>query len=215
VVLCLDCTFFGRGYGILVARSPNLGRCLYWKEIATESKAVYREARECLEKQGFAIQAVVLDIKPGTREVFADLIVQACQFHEQQIVTRYLTTRPKMEAGQELKTISSLLNTLDEESFTGLLEEWHERWADFLKEKTYAEDGEHWRYTHQRLRAAYRSLHTNLPYLFSYLRYPGLGIPHTNNSLEGTNSRLKQLINNHHGLRKWRRYKLIEAIMNG
>jgi len=64
------------------------------------------------------------------------------------------------------------------------------------------------------IRAAYRSLRANLPYLFSYLNHPELNIPDTNNSLEGYFSRLKQLLNNHHGPKRWRRYKLIEMILS-
>jgi len=62
-VIDMDCTFFGRGYGIIVARSPSLKRNLYWKEITTENKAVYQEARQYLEEAGFTIQAVVIDAK--------------------------------------------------------------------------------------------------------------------------------------------------------
>jgi len=210
----MDCTFFGRGYGIIVARSPGLKKNLYWKEITTENKAVYQAARQYLEEAGFNIQAVVLDIKPGIKQVFSDKVIQACQFHEQQIITRYLTTRPKTEAGQELKRISDSLTTLDEESFRKCLEEWHEKWERFLKERTYASDRKHWWYTHRRLRSAYRSLTNNLPNLFNYLSCPDLHLPNTNNSLEGYFSRLKQLLNNHHGLKRWRRYRMIEAILN-
>jgi hypothetical protein len=210
----MDCTFFGRGYGIIVARSPVLKKNLYWEEIATENKAAYQAARQSLEEAGFNIQAVVLDIKPGIKQVFSVKIIQVCQFHQQQIVQRYLTIRPKTEAGQELKRISDSLTLVDEASFRECLGEWHEKWERFLKERTYSSEGRHWWYTHRRLRSAYRSLNTNLSDLFSYLRYPDLHIPNTNNSLEGYFSRLKQLLNNHHGLKRWRRYKIIEAILN-
>ena len=65
MVIGMDCTFFGRGYGIIVARSPNSKQNLYWKEITTENKAVYQEARRYLEEAGFTIQAVVIDAKHG------------------------------------------------------------------------------------------------------------------------------------------------------
>ena len=213
VVIGLDCTFFRRGYGVIIVRCPISKKNLYWKEITTENKAVYEESRRYLEEAGFVIQAVVIDAKHGIKEVFSDLVVQICQYHQQQIVTRYLTTKPKTEPGQELKLISDSLTMQNEESFTRVLEEWHERWKQFLKERTYEPDRKHWWYTHRRLRAAYRSLNTNLPYLFSYLKYPELFIPNTNNSLEGYFSRIKQLLNNHHGLRPWRRYRIIEAVL--
>jgi transposase-like protein len=214
----MDCTFFGRGYGIIIARCPDLKQNLYYKEITTENRAVYEEARSYLEAAGFNIQAVVLDAKHGIREVFSDRIVQICQYHQQRIVGRYLTTRPKTEAGQELKLIVGLLTKIDESLFSEALKNWHEKWSGFLKERTFKPDGKHWWYTHKRIRAAYRSLMTNLPYLFTYQKYPELNIPNTNNSLEGFFSKTKRLLNNHNGLRRWRRYRLryrlIEAILN-
>jgi hypothetical protein len=153
------------------------------------------------------------DAKRGSKEVFSDRVVQICQYHQQQILIRYLTTKPKTEAGEELKALADSLTLQDERSFTRLLELWHERWWGFLKERTFTPDGRHWWYTHRRLRAAYRSLKTNLPYLFTYQKYPELQIPNTNNSLEGYFGRIKQLLNNHHGLKRWRRYKLVEAVL--
>jgi hypothetical protein len=196
-----------------VARCPGLKQNLYWKEITTENKAVYEEARRYLEAAGFNIQAVVLDAKHGIRDVFSDVVVQICQYHQNQIVGRYLTMRPKAQAGQELKTLNGLLTKIDEKLFTDSLSNWHEKWRGFLSERTYAPDRKHWWYTHKRLRAAYRSLTANLPYLFSCQRYPELHIPNTNNSLEGYFSKLKRLLNNHSGLKRWRRYRLMEAIL--
>jgi hypothetical protein len=175
---------------------------------------VYVEARRYLEAAGFNIQAVVLDAKHGIKEVFSDLVVQICQYHQQQIVRRYLTANPKTGAGLELKLLSDSLTKMDGESFTESLKNWNEKWDAFLKERTYTSDGEHWWHTHRRVRSAYRSLITNLPYLFSYQRNPLLKIPNTNNSLEGYFSKMKQLLNNHHGLRLTRRYKLIETLLN-
>ncbi len=175
---------------------------------------MYEETRRYLEAIGFHIQAVVLDAKRGIREVFSDLVVQVCQYHQQQIVRRYLTNRPKTETGQELKLLVDSMTKIDEKLFAGLLKNWHEKWQGFLKERTYTPDGKHWWYTHKRIRAAYRSLMTNLPYLFSYRRYPEMNIPNTNNSLEGYFSKLKRLLNNHNGLKRWRRCRLIETILN-
>ena len=157
---------------------------------------------------------MILDAKRGIKEVFSDLVVQICQYHQQQIVNRYLTSKPKTEAGMELKLLSDSLTKVDENLFTELLKAWRKKHRAFLKERTYKQDGEHWWYTHRRIRSAYHSLGTNLPYLFSYQRHPELQIPNTNNSLEGSFSRLKKLLNNHNGLKPWRRYKLIETILD-
>src|SRR3990167_1108721 len=101
------------------------------------------------------------------------------------IITRYLTTRPKLPAGQELRTIALTLSRSREEEFTKLLEEWYLKWSEFLKEKTTDPETKRWHYTHRRLRSAYFSLKRNLPYLFTYERYHWLNIPNTTNCLEG------------------------------
>lgn len=214
VVIGVDCSFFGRGYGIVLARCPRLRKNLYWQEITTESKAVYIEVKRYLESQGFRLQAVVVDAKHGTKEVFSGLIVQICQYHQQQIVQRYLTSNPKTQAAQELKEISNSLTMQNKEGFSAALRMWHEKWRQLLVKRTYNAAGKHWWYTHKRLRSAYRSLYNNLPYLFRYQEYPELGIANTNNSLEGYFSKLKQLLNNHHGTKRWRRYKLIERVLS-
>lgn len=210
----MDCCFFGRGYGIILVRCPGLKKNLYWKEITTESKLVYEEAKRFLENNGFHIQAIVVDAKHGIKEVFRGMVIQICQYHQQQIVQRYLTDAPKTQAAQELKIIAKSLTWQNEQAFWQALKEWHEKWAALLAERTYTPNRKHWWYTHKRLRSAYRSINTNLPYLFSYLNYPELNIPNTNNSIEGYFSRVKQLLNNHHGLKRWRRYRLIEAVLN-
>src|SRR5208283_2030041 len=135
MVLGIDCSFFGRGYGIIVARSPSLRQNLYWKEITTENTAVYQEARRYLEGAGFRIQAVVVDAKRGSKEVFSDFIVQICQYHQQQIIQRYLTLRPKTEAGRELKYITDSLTQQDEDSFAESIKAWQGKWDCFLKER--------------------------------------------------------------------------------
>jgi hypothetical protein len=215
LVLIADVTFFGRSYGVLVFRSPLLKRNIYYKEITRENPEVYRQAKIELENKGFTIQAIVLDGKRGVREVFRDIPTQMCQFHQTAILKRYLTSRPKTKAGQELRAIGLALTILTEQDFTTVLKEWHERWKDFIKEKTFARDGRHWNYTHRRMRSAYRSLKTNSPFLFTHQKYPELNIPNTTNSLDGFFGKTKTLLRVHSGLTQERRYKIIQEIFRG
>lgn len=209
-----DCTFWGRGYGVLVFRSYDLKQNLYWIEVTNETATVYREARAILEELGYVLEAVVIDGKKGVREVFSDIPVQICQFHQMAIVTRYLTKRPKLETGKELREISLALTELTENMLLLLLDAWHEKWKDFLKERTVNPfNPKKWTYTHRRIRSAYRSLKTNAPYLFTYQQYTGLNIPNTTNSLDGSFKYLKQLIGLHGGLKRSRRWRLIQEVL--
>lgn len=213
IIAIADATYFGRGYGILVVRCPRLKKNLHCHELHSETSADYLKARQALEARGYIIEAAVIDGKRGVIEVFSDVPVQLCQFHQISTVRRYLTSKPKLEAGIELRALALSLPLLTEDVFSDLLEIWHQKWHDFLKEHAYSDDGRHWQYTHRRIRSAYRSLKTNLPYLFTYLKYPELKIPNTTNSLDGYFSKLKQLLNVHRGVTAKRRYRLIQEIL--
>lgn len=213
IIAVADATFFGRGYGILIVRCPRLKRNLHCHEIQSETPAEYQRARQSLESKGYTLEAAVIDGKPGVLEVFQDIPVQFCHFHQIAIARRYLTRRPILEASKELRAIILTLPISTEETFTKLLQIWHEHWHDFLKERTYQLDGIHWQYTHRRVRAAYRSVKRHLPYLFTYQKYPQLHIPNTTNSLDGYFNKLKSLLNVHRGMTAKRRYKLITEIL--
>ena len=155
-----------------------------------------------------------MDGKPGVRAVFSDIPVQMCHFHQKMIVNRYLTTRPKLEAGKELRQIAATLCNTNEEEFEQQLKAWHKKWSKFLKEKSIddAITGK-WHYTHKRLRSAYRSLISNLPYLFTYQKHPELNIPNTTNSLDGSFAHIKNLIVLHRGLNSVIKRKIITEIL--
>ena len=146
--------------------------------------------------------------------LLGQIAVQMCQYHQIAIVTRYITKKPRLQAGVELRELILLLTKTDKESFTGGLNEWHKRWKIFLKEKTINPDTDKWNYTHRRLKSAYRSLNTNLPYLFTWYDYPELNMPNTTNSLEGTFSNLKTKLRVHSGLKEHRKQKVIDEILN-
>ena len=208
-----DVTFFGQAYGFIVFRSPKLKRNLYYKLIPYETIFEYQLGRMSVENQGFKITAIVLDGKPGVRNLFLDIPVQMCHFHQKKIVQRYLTLSPILEAGVELKRISNTLCHVNETEFTQKLERWYKRWEGFLKERTTDPITNKWHYTHRRTRSAYHSLKKNLPYLFTYQKYPELNIPNTTNSLDGSFASLKELVGVHRGHDQYLKKKIIEEIL--
>ena len=109
--------------------------------------------------------------------------------------------------------IARQLTRSDEKYFSELLVAWHNKWQEFLKEKTINSFIGRWFYTHKRLRAAYRSLTNNLPYLFTYQKYPELNIPNTTNSLDGYITTLNNFPRIHRGIRSKKRTKIINQIL--
>jgi hypothetical protein len=90
-------------------RSPHLRKNLYFQEVHYESVDVYRQGRIALEQQGYEFKAIVLDGRPGIRQLFSDIPVQMCHFYQKQIINRYLTNNPKLAAGIELKHLAARL----------------------------------------------------------------------------------------------------------
>jgi len=202
----MDATYFGkrsRGFGLLVAKDVLLKIPVVYCFIR------YETLREIQEK-GFEVQSVTVDGRKGLLGLFEPLPVQMCHFHQQQILTRYLTRNPKSEAVVALKRISSYLGRVSECRFRMMLDCWHHRYQTFLEEKTPDESKRGWHYTHKRLRSAYRSLRNNLPYLFTYRKYPQFNIPNTTNALDGgLFSSLKDLLKVHRGIGDEMKKKLI------
>lgn len=214
-VLIADTTFFGKTYGACVFRSPTLKKNIWWTEVNKEIMATYYYGRKILEDRGWIFTATVVDGRRGMTTVFKDIPVQVCQFHQMRTVTKYLTRRPETLAGIALRTIMLKLPQSNEKEFAKLLSDWKKDRAEILTDKTYILGTRRWYYTHKKVRSAYMSLERNLPYLFTYLKYPDLCIPNTTNSLDGSFTHLKDKVNIHHGLRKDRRYKMIEEILGG
>jgi hypothetical protein len=128
---------------------------------------LYREGLVFLKESGLDIKAIVCDGRKGLFALFPDIPKQMCLFHQVAIVTRYLTRKPKVQPANELREHALLLTKTYWESFEGGLAVWHTKWESFLHERSKDKAGKN-RYTHRKLRSAYRSLKTNLPWLFTW-----------------------------------------------
>lgn len=213
VVLVIDATYFGREYGVLVARDPSAHENLYVAELRHETKLEYTLLRNNIEALGYSVVAVVLDGRRGIPKVFEGIPIQICQYHQWSIVRRALTTRPKLESHRALLAIARLIAKSTEVEMSAMLAVFEEKFRADLNEKHICSHCGKPVYTHRKLRSAYRSLTTNLPYLYVYQKYPGLNIPNTTNSLDGMWNALKTHVNVHRGLRLDRRFKVIRAYL--
>jgi len=213
-IIVMDTCYFRWGFGVMVFRDYLRRKNIYWKYLKHETLEEYRLGINYLLDKGIEINGIVCDGKRGLFRAFGAIPMQMCQFHQVAIITRYITRNPHLEAGGELKDITHTLTTSSKTEFSIMLNKWYLKWKGFLSEKTYDGEDRKWHYTHRRLRSAYRSLNTNLPFLFTYLEYPNWGIPNTTNSLEGTFSNLKTKLRTHAGIKEWRKKKIIDEILS-
>ncbi len=209
----MDTTYFGRAFGVMLFKDAYSGDNLYKLYVKNETNQLYRDGIAHLAGKGFTIKAIVCDGRKGLLQLFPAIPIQMCQFHQTAIITRYLTRKPKMQAGKDLRALSLLLAKTDKESFVGALDQWHIMWKDFLNERTKDEATGKSRYTHRKLRSAYRSLKTNLPWLFTWYDHIDLNIPNTTNAIDGHFADLKNKLRNHNGLSTERKKRFIDGFL--
>ena len=206
----LDATYWGHNWGILLAIDEETGKVLYLAFIKHETIADYQLAIEEIIIAGYQIRGIIIDGKKELFGIFRHYPIQMCQFHMYQIVERYLTKHPKMNASRELLALCSYITFLDKKDFVNEYAAWKKKWENFINKRTIHKDGKTY-YLHRRLRTVVRSLNFYMPYLFTYQRPECDGMPNTNNKIEGTFTDLKKNLNNHSGLTKEHRQRFIIA----
>ena len=190
-------------------RAYELRKNIYRKEVKRETKQAYLDWIQYLKEQWREILAIVCDWKKGLLWGFWDIPTQMCVFHQQQIIRRYITQNPKLEANIEFKEITSMTGKIKKETLKIRIEDWYCRYKSFLNEKNNSN-----KRVHTRARKAYRSLKTNLDYLYVFKKYEWrIEIPSTTNSLESIFWHMKQKIWLHRWLRKDRKLKLIDEFL--
>ncbi|MCB9963874.1 MAG: hypothetical protein H6855_02590 [Rhodospirillales bacterium] len=208
--LVIDATFFGRAYGYLCFSDTR--RVIYFREIKVESIAALHAGLQILNGAGYRFKSFTLDGKRGFIQTLQSLYphtpIQMCQFHQKAIIRRYVTNNPKTACGQDLKELMTRFGIQDPQEWIFDLFACRDKHKDFLAEKN--ERGE---FTHKRLRSAFRSLKTNLPYLFVCDDIPAANIPNTTNHLEGSFAHLKEKIKIHRGLKQHRKKKAIQYLL--
>lgn len=213
MIVC-DATFYGKKkdkIGTLVFKDILSKEVLLWKHVQSELGKDYKQLLYRLLDLGYDIQAVIIDGKRGLYKVFKEYPIQMCHFHQKKIVQRYITLHPRLEAGKDLQKIVSRLTQTTEKNFTQKLDEWHEKYQVFLEEKSVSSTTGELHYTHPRIRAAYRSLKTNLPYLFTYKNEKNMKIHNTTNAIDGgLFSPMKKLLKIHNGFTKSLKVKMVD-----
>ncbi len=213
VIILMDTTYWGNNFGVMLFKDSITKENLLKYYVKYETNSLYKKGIMELESKGFEVLAIVCDGRRGLIRSFRSIPVQMCQFHQAAIIRRYITKNPRLPASIELKEIVGMMKRTDKESFEGALMLWYKKWKSFLDERTVNENTGKSHYTHKRLRSAYRSLKTNLPWLFTWYDNIQLNIPNTTNAIEGNFADLKNKLRNHNGLSIERKKKFIDGFI--
>jgi hypothetical protein len=185
-------------------RDKNKRKNLLRYFVTSETNSKYKEWIEFLKRKWWKVVWIVCDWRQWLLWWFWDIATQFCIYHFKQIITRYLTKKPKLEPNKELKAIADDIGIRSYKSMTWLLETRYNEHKEWLSEKN-----ESWNHIHERTRKAYRSMKRNMYRAYTFERHPELQLPKTNNSLEATNGHMKSKLRIHRGLTKERKQKFI------
>ncbi|MCK5537487.1 MAG: hypothetical protein KAI79_11720 [Bacteroidales bacterium] len=209
----MDTTYWGRNFGVMLFKDAITGENLLKYYIEHETNRLYQQGISNLQSKGYTVLAIVCDGRRGLLSSFESIPIQMCQFHQAAIIRRYITKRPRLQASIELNQVVRLMTKTDKESFEGALNDWFIKWKYFLNERTVNKETGKSYYTHKRLRSAYRSLNTNLKWLFTWYDNIELGIPNTTNAIDGHFADLKNKLRNHNGLNIKRKMRFINEFL--
>lgn len=213
-----DGTYMAHGWCLIVAIDGNTGEVLDWQWCAHESKAAYTALFSRIPAPDVLVTDGLRGASAACREAWPGTRIQRCLVHVRRDTRVDLTSRPKLEAGRELKRLSDALARVHDAEgavrWGEALNAWRMRWKAFVDERTYARDEpsdprasrQEWWWTRGRLRRCYRRLERLFRdgVLFAFLdpKLPaGVPVPSTTNRLEGgVNSVVKRTLLMHHGL---------------
>jgi DNA-binding HxlR family transcriptional regulator len=215
VTIQMDTTYWGRNFGLMVIKDALRKKILWRKYVTHETKADYLEGVAWLRSRGFKIYGAVIDGMRGLAEALP-FPVQLCQFHQMLIVRRYLTQEPELDASRELLELVNNITKMDKESFVGAFGDWYERNKEVINERSHDRRIKKRAapYMRPRLRSAYHSVRRNMPLLWTFYDHLELGIPNTNNGLEGIFSDIKTKLRVHSGISREHRKKLIDEYLS-
>lgn len=216
VVIQMDTTYWGRGFGLMVIKDALRKKILWRKYVTHETIASYMEGVQWLKENGFRIYGVVIDGMRGLAQALRPYPVQLCQFHQMLTVRHYLTREPDLDASRELLSLVNNIAGMDKESFVGAFSEWYERNKEVVNERVHDKRIKKKTppYMRPRLRSAYLSIMRNMPLLWTFYDHPNIGLPNTNNGLEGVFSDIKTKLRVHSGVSKENRKKLIDEYLS-
>jgi hypothetical protein len=230
--LLIDATFFGRECGFLVFHDCQ--KLIYFKEIKTESVKDFREGINTLKASNYLICSITIEAEEATLKTSENCwerflfkcshnlfyfncvscklpasLRHLCLFHQKAIIRRYIADRPRSQCGKDLKELMHhLCKPESHQEFIDQFYRLKDQYHYFLNQRN-----ELGHYKHSALRSAFRSIDSNMLYLFTYSDFKGLNIPPTNNHLEGMFGHIKERVKIHRGLTKNRKKKAVRFLL--
>lgn len=193
----------------LIAQNPRTHIPVSWSFAKRECYESWHSFFLTLQCNGVTPKFVVCDGQRGLLkalfEVWPRVLIQRCLIHVVRQAKLWLTQNPRTNAGQGLRHIVCALLKVrtrrQKRRWLRSFRSWMKRYRLFLKERSVNPNNpKRWWYTHRKLRATRSLINNSLPDLFRFIS--DCSVPRTSNHVEGgINSRLKDLLRLHRGLK--------------
>ncbi|WP_162177000.1 transposase, partial [Bifidobacterium boum] len=143
-VVMADGMYLKGGGCLLIVIDGLSGEVIAWQWCVRESTDEYTALFSRIPAPDVLVCDGLRGIEKACRRAWPGTRIQRCLVHVQRDSRRDLTSRPRLQAGRELKrladTITGIHDTEQAAAWAVQLHEWHNRWRDMLAERTYAKD---------------------------------------------------------------------------
>lgn len=191
----------------LIARTTSY--VIAWLWVPYESSAYWCALLQLLPPPAY----IVCDGQKGLLKAIAicwpTTVIQRCRFHAWLNIKTKLTLNPESNAGQSLLKLTRNLQHVrtrrQARRWKRQLKRWYRKHQAFINERTVKLNPKprerSWRYTHERLRSAYRQLAKISDDLLRSSYRPNPELPRTTNHVEGgINSQIRTKLKLHRGM---------------
>lgn len=205
------------GMVCLIARTTSY--VIAWVWVPYESSQYWTELFRLLPQPDY----IVCDGQKGLLKALAicwpKAVIQRCRFHVWFNVKTKLTLRPESLAAQELlqltRDILHVQTRRQAKRWKRQLKYWYRKHHNYVNERTIKQDPKpperSWRYTHERLRSAYRQLHKQTDDLLRSSYRPNPELRSTTNHIEGgINSQIRTKLKAHRGMPAIHQMRLVD-----
>lgn len=206
----------------LIARTTSY--VIAWHWVPYESNEYWTELLSLIPTPAYVVCDGQKGMLKALQTIWPNTIVQRCRFHAWLNVKTKLTLHPETDAGQQLLDLTlDLLHVRTKRQgrhWKRRLKQWYHKHGVYIAERTVTSDPtarqRRWRYTHSRLRSAYRQLHTIQDDLLRSSYRPNPSLSRTTNHVEGgINSQLRTKLKLHRGMTYEHQMKLVEQYLYG
>ncbi len=206
VNLLIDGTYFSNDLCLIIYRDNTIKFTQLYRLTTGELYEELKEDLENLSTLKVQIESITCDghkaLLKAIRKACPQITLQRCVVHIQRMCRIWLTIRPRMTPGLELRKIISMLHLIrtytERDYWIVSVVHWYERHQEFVNEKSFSTaTGRYW-YKHKLIRRSFMVIKKALPDMFHYLDNDR--IPKSTNGLESFFGHLKGHLAVHRGL---------------